>query len=362
MCLACKSLPTTEELDAFGAEFLAILNHGATALLISLGYRTGLFTTLKDLPPSTSHEIARAAGLQERYVREWLGGMTAAGIVEANPEGTHFQIKSAPAALLADTGNGECLAHLAQYIGLLGSVEDHVLTCFREGGGVPYSAYPRFHDVMATDSGQSVLPHLFEKILPLVPGLKERLRAGLEVLDAGCGRGLALLLLAEAFPASHFTGYDLSPEAIAEARAEAARRGIGNVRFEVRDLTTFHLDAPVQAFDFVTTFDAIHDQGRPDHLLRGLHRCLKPDGVYLAQDIAASSNIYENRSHPIGPLLYTVSCLHCMTVSLAQGGLGVGAMWGEELTREFLHNAGFRSVERHALAHDIQNYYYVVRP
>ncbi len=227
---------------------------------------------------------------------------------------------------------------------------------------MPYSSFPRFHEVMAEDSGQSVLGALMDHILPLVPGLKTSLVNGIRVLDCGCGRGMALMLMARHFPRSEFVGYDLSREAIHWARDEAARQGLHNVRFEIRDLSNFDDTAEPGAFDFVTTFDAIHDQARPDRMLAGIHRSLKPDGLYLAQDIAASSNVADNVEHPLGPMIYTISCMHCMTVSLAQGGLGVGAAWGEQMTMDFIREAGFGECVRHKLPHDIQNYYYVCRP
>jgi 2-polyprenyl-3-methyl-5-hydroxy-6-metoxy-1,4-benzoquinol methylase len=133
------------------------------------------------------------------------------------------------------------------------------------------------------------------------------------------------------------------------------------VRFVNSDLSDFDRAAVLERYDLVTTFDAVHDQARPLALLAGIHRTLRPDGTYLMQDIKGSSHVHENIGHPIGTFLYTVSCLHCMTVSLAQGGEGLGAMWGEQKTREYLKRAGFRSVEKHELAHDIQNNWYVVR-
>ena len=107
----------------------------------------------------------------------------------------------------------------------------------------------------------------------------------------------------------------------------------------------------------------MHDQGNPRALVRGIRRTLKPDGVYLAQDINGSSHIHENSDHPIGPLLCTISCMHCMTVSLAQeGGEGLGTMWGRQKAVEIFTEAGFDTVEVNELGHDIQNCYYVCRP
>jgi ubiquinone/menaquinone biosynthesis C-methylase UbiE len=214
---------------------------------------------------------------------------------------------------------------------------------------------------MAEDSGQSVLSSLETHILPLVPGLADKLAAGIQVLDLGCGRGRIMCRLAQAFPKSRFTGVDLSSEAILFAWREAAEKKLRNVEFIVANLSDFDEKAEREAFDLVTTFDAIHDQAKPLNVLKGVHRALRTHGVYLMQDIKGSSQIHKNIGHPLGSLLYTVSCMHCMTVSLAQGGEGLGAMWGEEKTREYLHEAGFRSIEKHELAHDVQNNWYVVR-
>jgi 2-polyprenyl-3-methyl-5-hydroxy-6-metoxy-1,4-benzoquinol methylase len=181
------------------------------------------------------------------------------------------------------------------------------------------------------------------------------------MLDVGCGRGRIITRLAELFPHSHFTGIDLSVPAIQYARNETASRGLKNVEFISKDLSDFNVTAQPSSFDFIATFDAVHDQASPLNVLKGIYRALRPDGVYLMQDISGSSHVHKNLDHPIGTLLYTISCLHCMTVSLAQGGEGLGAMWGEEKTREYLNRAGFHSVETHRLAHDIQNNWYVVR-
>jgi 2-polyprenyl-3-methyl-5-hydroxy-6-metoxy-1,4-benzoquinol methylase len=248
------------------------------------------------------------------------------------------------------------VAVYAQYIPQLGTVEDQILDCFRHGGGVPYSEYKRFHQIMAEDSGQTVVAVLIGKILPLVPGLVESLRQGIDVLDVGCGSGRALNLMAATFPASRFTGYDLSEEAVRIATGEAQRRELTNITFQQVDLTAFEIP---QEYDLVTAFDAIHDQARPDLVLASIVKALKPDGVFLMQDIAASTEMHRNCDHPAGPLLYTISCLHCMSVSLAQNGAGLGAMWGQEKAVEMLRAAGFRQVRVERLAHDFQNSYYI---
>jgi 2-polyprenyl-3-methyl-5-hydroxy-6-metoxy-1,4-benzoquinol methylase len=347
--------------EAFGARLLTALNHGAFCLMASIGHRTGLFDAMRGAPARTSAEIAARAGLDERYVREWLGAMATSGVVEVDAAGPRFRLPDEHAAFLTRAAAADNLGVFTQYIGLLGSVEDEIVACFEKGGGVPYEKFPRFHAVMAEDSGQSVLSSLESHILPLVPGLSDRLARGIRMLDVGCGRGRILIRLAQLFPASRFAGVDLSAEAIASAREEAARAGLSNLEFRAADLSDFDRTAEPSAYDFVTTFDAVHDQARPLAVLTGICRTLRPDGVYLMQDIKGSSHVHGNLAHPIGAFLYTVSCMHCMTVSLAQGGEGLGAMWGEEKTREYLARAGFASVEKHELAHDIQNNWYVVR-
>jgi 2-polyprenyl-3-methyl-5-hydroxy-6-metoxy-1,4-benzoquinol methylase len=351
----------TQKSEAFAENLLGMLNQGALTVMISIGHRTGLLDTMSTLPPSTSVEIANAAGLDERYVREWLGAMTTGKIIECNPENKTYSLPAEHAAFLTREAGADNIGVFAQYIPLLGTVEDKILDCFNNGGGVPYSEYGRFHEVMAEDSGQSVVSLLVELILPAVSGIVKKLEEGIEVLDLGCGRGKALNLMARVFPNSRFVGYDLSFEAIEYARKEAKELNLTNVKFEVKDLTYFDEEASQKEFDFITTFDAVHDQARPDNLLAGIYKALKDDGIYLMQDISSSSEHHKNLGHPVAPLLYTISTMHCMTVSLAQGGAGLGTMWGREKALEMLEDAGFKNIEIKNFEHDFQNDYYIIK-
>lgn len=350
----------TREAEAFGEKLVGVLNSAGLAMMTSIGHRTGLFDRMAELPASTSEEIANAAGLNERYVREWLGAMVTGGVVDIDPASDRYSLPAEHAAFLTRAAAADNMAVFGQYIAVMGGVEDDIVECFRKGGGVPYEKFPRFNEVMAEDSGQSVLSSLESHILPLVPGLSDRLAKGIRVLDAGCGRGHILNRLAELYPNSRFVGMDLSAEAITYARDEAAKKSLTNIEFIIVDLSIFDDTDELGAYDFVTTFDGVHDQAKPLNLLKGIHRTLKSDGVYLMQDISGTSHVHKDIDHPIGTFLYSISCMHCMTVSLAQGGEGLGAMWGEEKTREYLQRAGFRSVTTHKLAHDIQNNWYVV--
>jgi 2-polyprenyl-3-methyl-5-hydroxy-6-metoxy-1,4-benzoquinol methylase len=347
--------------EAFAGQLLTALNNGALCLMTSIGHRTGLFDVMAGLPPSTSAEIAHKAGLNERYVREWLGAMVMAGVVEVDPTSTYYRLPAEHAAFLTRPAAADNVAVFAQWIAVFAGVEDEIVECFKQGGGVPYEKYSRFHAVMLEDSGQSVLSSLESHILPLVPGLTDRLAKGIRMLDVGCGSGRIICRLAELYPNSSFTGMDLSQEAIGNARGEAAQKGLWNTEFIIRDLSDFDETAEPESFDFITTFDAIHDQAKPLNVLKGIHRALKADGVYLMQDIRGSSHVYTDIGHPMGTFLYTASTMHCMAVSLAQGGEGLGTMWGEEKTHEYLQRAGFRSVETHQLAHDFANNWYIVR-
>jgi SAM-dependent methyltransferase len=354
----------TPDLDAqtgFEEQMIDILNHGALALMLSIGHRTGLLDAMGQLGWTTSEDLAVAADLDERYVREWLGAMTTGRIVDHEAASGTYALPAERAGVLTRDSE-ENLAVFAQYISVLGAVEDDIVECFRNGGGVDYGAYPRFHEIMEEDSAQTVVAALRDHILPLVPELTDRLERGIRVIDVGCGRGRALLTLGSWFPNSTFVGYDLSEEAVAYARANAARQGLANVVFHAEDAVRLAALEQPGAADLVTTFDAVHDQADPEAVVAGIRRVLGEDGVYLAQDIDGTSSHHGDLDHPIGPLLYTVSCLHCMTVSLARGGAGLGAMWGRDRALALFQAGGFTQIDVHTLEHDVQNAYYVCRP
>lgn len=344
-----------QKAEAFSQSLVEVLNKSAIALALSIGDRVGLFKVLADLPASTSQQIADAAKLNERYVRELLAALVTGRVLNYFPDSQTYQLPAEHAAYLTDEGEYN-FASAMQFIPVMAGVESDIVECFEKGGGVPYSKYGRFHEVMAKESTQTTVNALEPFILPLVPGLKEKLEDGIDVLDVGCGSGRAMIQLAKAFPNSYFAGYDVSEEGIGRANAEAKELGLENVRFEVRDAAAIGETA---AYDLITSFDAIHDQAKPAAMLAGIAEALRPNGVYLVQDISGSSYLEKNLEHPAAPYMYTISLTHCMTVSLSCGGEGLGAMWGEEKCIEMLNEAGFPNVELHRLDHDFINTYYV---
>ncbi|WP_432696562.1 class I SAM-dependent methyltransferase [Marinobacterium sp. YM272] len=342
--------------DAFADRIVATLDAGAVSVMLSIGHRTGLLARMAQLSPSTSVEIAAASDLNERYVREWLACMVTGGIIDYRPEDRTYSLPQEHAASITPEGALGNLAVYSQHIALLGRVQDSILQRFETGEGTSYGDYPCFHSIMAEDSAMTVLSQVFDTLLPLAEGLSERLEQGIDVLDAGCGRGKVLIALARRFPNSRFTGYDLCDDAITAASGEVTALGISNIRFGVRDLTYFGAD---QQFDLITSFDAVHDQKDPDELVRSYHRALRHGGVYLMQDIGGSAYLENNLEFPLASLLYAISCCHCMPISLGQGGQGLGTLWGWETAERILHDAGFASVERHTLEHDPTNVWFV---
>ncbi len=343
--------------ESFAERFIAGLNESSLMMMFSIGHRTGLFDTMDGMDWSTSEQVADSAGLNERYVREWLGAMVTGRVVDYRSGNQTYKLPAEHAGWLTRKVTPENLAVTSQWISVMGCVESQIVDKFKTGGGVSYECYHRFHETMAEESAQTVVAALHDHILPLSGGLEERLESGIKVLDVGCGSGRAACTLAKAYPASSFAGYDLSEEAIASANALAQKHGLSNARFRVQDIT--HLD-DAGAYDLVTAFDIVHDQKDPVAVLANIHSVLKAGGTFLMQDIAGSSYLEKNMDHPIGPFGYTISTMHCMTVSLAQGGEGLGTMWGEELAERMLTDAGFTGIRKHKLEHDFINVYFVM--
>ena len=326
--------------EAFAGRLLATYTEAMVALMIDVASRTGLFETLA-AGAGTSHELAGRAGLVERYVRECLGALVSAHIVQHDPATGRYSLPPEHAVCLSGPGSLN-LAPFSQVNTLLAGHVAGVSRAFRDGGGVPYEAFrPEFTQVMDAMSRGLLDEQLIEGILPLTGTLPERLERGIRVADIGCGTGHAINLLAATYPRSAFAGYDLSEEAIAAARSEAADQGLANASFHVLDVAQLPPEPP---FGAVFAFDAIHDQVDPAGVLARVHAALEPGGVFVMFDIRASSRLEDNVGNPLAPWLYGVSTLHCLTVSLAHDGAGLGTVWGEQMARRMLGEAGFVDV------------------
>lgn len=351
--VADTAVPDRKRVRAFARHLFGVYTHGALAYMIDLGHRLGLFAAAAQ-GPATSSDLSARAGLDERYVREWLGAMVTGEIMTYDRDAATYTLPPEHAAALTGPGSKN-MGPMAAMVTLLGRNLDGVEEAFRTGGGVPYEAFaPHFTGVMDELNRRPLDELLVDAWLPLAPGLVERLGAGVRVADVGCGTGHALAVLGAAFPASEFVGYDLSADAVARAQEEAA--ALPNVTFEVADVSAL---APEHPFEVVFAIDAVHDQADPTAVLRSVHGALAPGGTFVMIDMAASSDLAENVGNPFAPWIYSISTLHCMTVSLASGGAGLGAAWGEGLARQMLGEAGFGDVAVHPAPGQALNLIYV---
>ncbi len=344
--------------EMFAGKMMEMMNGAALAMMTSIGHRTGLFDTMAMMHAATSMQIAETADLNERYVREWLGAMTTGGIVMYDKEAKTYMLPPEHAAFLTRAAVPNNIAASAQFVSVLGAVEDGIVDCFYKGGGLPYEAYSRFHIVMADESAQTVGSKLFDFILPLAPDVMAKLEAGGQAADFGCGMGRSLRKMAAAYPMSDFVGFDISKEAISTAQREASMEGLMNLRFERHDVAAMDMN---KELDVAFAFDSIHDQAHPDRMLANIYRALKPGGVFLIQEIQGHTHVHDNMEHPLAPFVYTVSCMHCMSVSLSQGGMGLGAAWGEELAETMLAAAGFTAITKHHADGDLMSTFFVAR-
>ena len=330
-----------KRVQEFARKVFGFYTSGLLTLMVEIGYRTGLFEAAAR-GPATSEELALRAGMQERYVREWLSALTTGGVFEYDPATRRFTLPPEHATCLTGPSSRN-LAPASQSLQMLARRVPRVIDCFRRGGGVSYAEYqPDFTEAQDASWRRLYDGLLIKGFLPLAPGLPGRLAAGIRVADIGCGTGHAINLMAREYPRSTFVGYDLGRTAIERARAEALEMGLVNARFEVMDATRLVPDAP---FDLITSFDAIHDQRDPSTALRRIRGALAPGGLYFMLEPKASSRLEDNVGQPFTAYMYGMSVMHCMTVSLAENGAGLGTAWGEQLARTLLAEAGFSSVD-----------------
>jgi ubiquinone/menaquinone biosynthesis C-methylase UbiE len=355
--------------NSFPQKLTAILNYGSLNLAMGLGYRVGLFDAMDtfDTPEPVS-TISKKAGLHERYVLEWLGIMVTGGVVDLfkGRDGDDlFHLPKAHADLITKrAGNANMGVYMQEIPLLTSTVFEAVENGFKTGEGVPYEMYPGFQRFMGELADAKHRQVLISRFLPSVEngGMVKKLHKGISVCDVGCAEGVALMLMAEAFPKSQFSGIDISDTALEKAELVAAEKKLQNIVFQKQDASTLEQNRELYGtFDYVTAFDAIHDQTQPMKALKGIHAILKDHGTFSMVDIAASSDLSKNVDHPMGMFLYTVSLMHCMPVGLADGGTGLGMMWGREKAVDMLKSAGFSEVVVEEIPEDSFNLHFLCR-
>lgn len=343
----------------FTGRVLADSAAAATIVLAALGDRTGLFKDLADRGPATSGELASRTGLAERYVREWLGGLFAAGYLDYDDAQQRYALPAEHVPTLATEPGPAFFGGVHQE--LIGAIQryDQVVEAFRHGGGVRQAdLHP---DVAAGTSRFTAQWHqnmLVQQWLPLVPATTAKLAAGARVADVGCGTGQALIALARAFPAVTGTGYDVHPPSVEQARRAAAEAGLADrISYQVLDAAAGLPDS----FDVITTFDVVHDAVDPLGLLRSIRDALRPGGRYLCLEINCADQASANTG-PIATLLYGISVLYCLTTSLAEGGEGLGTLGlPPTALRDLAAKAGFAQVRLVDMDNPFNNLYELAR-
>ena len=324
----------------------AVIDFGAVSIapLVLIGDRLGLYRALHKSGPLTSTELATQTGTHERYVREWLNAQAASGYVHYHPDSGRYGLTPEQSLLFADEDSPAFMVGAFETALAAGRVADRLTGAFRSGEGIGWHEHDHalFHGIerffRSAYTGQ-----LLQSWIPAVHGMEARLRDGARVADIGCGHGASTILMAKAFPASRFIGFDYHAESIAAARDRAREAGLADrCQFEIASAKDF----PGRDYDFVTVFDALHDLGDPVGASRHVLSTLAPDGAWMIVEPYAGDRVEENLN-PVGRAYYAGSTLICTPCSLAQDvGLALGAQAGEARMRAVVTSAGFGRFRR----------------
>lgn len=336
------------KVEQFGSRMLNLLNHGAITLMISIGYKTNLFETMANRSAVTSAQLAKAANLNERYVREWLAAMYVGGVITIDDDSnsphaqTKYFLPPENAAFLTWGRGPENVAVLSQYISVLSSLEARTVECFRDGTGIPAKHFGELKSIMAADAAQTVASALVHWILPLgPPSITADLKSGIDVLDIECGSGVNLITLAKEYPMSWFTGYNSDISSIAKAKAAAEQQKLRNVRFKCMEISEASEES---SYDLITCFGGLIETGEVRNVVKRVYRSLRRGGTFLLQEVAASSDAKANCAHPAGPLLYAISVMFSVPATIYKTGdddAAVGLMWGNDTALALLTETGF---------------------
>lgn len=339
-------MPDPAKLEAFMHKMVGDLGAAMSGALVLVGARLGLYKALDEGGPATSAELAARTGLFERYVREWLSAQAASGYLDFDAESGRFSIGPEQAMALARADQPTYVADAYDVVAATYIDEPRITAAFRSGEGVGWHEH---HECLFRGTERFFRPgyraNLVEAWLPALGDMVGRLRAGARVADVGCGAGAATILMAEAFPASRFFGYDYHAPSIERAREAAREAGSGdNLTFTVAPAA----DLPEGDFDLVACFDCLHDMGDPVGVARHVRERLKPDGAFLLVEPFAGDDL-ETNLNPVGRMFYSASTMFCTPCSRSQEvGLALGAQAGQARLTQVLNEAGFDHVRRAA--------------
>ena len=334
-----------DKLHEFVGKMLGDLGGAMSVPTVRIGFRLGLFKALADGGAATASELARrAGGLAERYVREWALAQVANGYVTYDAAAETFALTPEQTMVFVNKDSPVYLEGAFDIVAAMIEGEPKVEHSFRTGEGVRWGDSA---GCLFCATGAFFRPGYVNNVvqawLPALDGVEAKLKAGAKVADVGCGVGFSTLLMAEAYPASRFVGFDFHAPSIDEARRHAAGHGLeGRVSFEVAEAKTIAEDG----FDLVTVFDCLHDMGDPRGAARHIRRILKDDGTWMVVEPIAGDKPEDN-FNPVGRLFYNASTMICVPTSLDQEvGEGLGAEAGEAKLSEVIRDGGFSRIRR----------------
>jgi len=320
----------------------------ATAIatgLLQVGDRAGLLRAMAGAGPLTAAVLAERAGVRPRYVEEWLAAVAGAGYVEYDAATDSFLLPDEHAQFLVNPQAETYLGGLYNGLPALMAMVPKLADAFQSGDGIAFSDFgtgmPQLLEVMNRPVYEA---RLVKHWLPALPEVLRRLQAGGSALDIGCGTGVVPITLAKAFPSAQISGIDLDAHSIGIAQGYARDAGLGDrVQLSSRRIEDLPADA---RWDLISTFDVVHDLPDPVDALRRIRAALSEGGSYLMVEPRVADDLQTNLANPFARMLYGISCLHCVPQSLAQGGGGLGACWGEKRARALAAEAGFAHFER----------------
>ncbi len=355
-----EAAPDAKELQAYAFNVWSYKQGEMVSLMIHLGDRLGLYRALSEAGPLSAEELAERTGLKQRWLLEWLRGQAAARLLDYH-DGDRFELSAVGTAVLADEEGSTAFAAGAFGAPSGPDMVERLADAFRTGIGLSYqdhgpSAAHRTERMLGPWTRRTLVP----KIIPALDGIDAKLRAGACVADVGCGAGVALLAMADAYPSSQFHGYDPSGHAIDRAREQVTERGLSNVELYAAGGEKLPHEA---TYDFVITLDCIHDMTRPAEVIAAIRRALRPDGTWLIKDIRSQPRFEDNLRNPLLAMFYGFSVSACMSSALSEpGGAGLGTLgFNPEVAERMTAEAGFSRFITHDFD-DPANLYYEVRP